>query len=243
MKLKFSQGNAKLKQANLFTFSLPAGHSCPFANICLAKADKATGKIQLGKNNQFQCFSATSENMFPNVRKSRWNNFELLRKLDTAGMFDLIQKSIPAKAETVRIHVSGDFFSQSYFDAWILVAKANPNRLFYAYTKSIPFWLARSKDIPANFVLNASIGGKSDSLIEKFNLKSARVVFSEGEAKNANLKIDHDDSLAMRQGGNFALLLHGTQPKGSLAAKANFILRKAGKNGYKSDYFGHYKKD
>ena len=238
--LKFSKGNAKLG-SNIYTFSLPAGHSCPFANVCLAKADKVTGKIQLGKNNQFQCFSVTSENMFPNVRKSRWRNFEALRALDTAGMFALIQKSLPSKAGYIRIHVSGDFFSQAYFDAWVLVAKANPQRHFYAYTKSIPFWTARIKELPVNFILNGSIGGKRDDLIAKHNLKSARVVFSESEAIELKLKIDHDDSFAMKQGGNFALLLHGTQPKGSLAAKANYILRKAGKNGYAADYFGHYK--
>lgn len=242
MKLKFSKGNAKLKQVGIYTFSLPAGHSCPFANICLAKADKATGKIQLGKNNEFQCFSATSENMFPNVRKSRWHNFETLRKLDTAGMVSVIQSNLPSKAQIIRIHVSGDFFSQAYFDAWVLVARANPKIQFYAYTKSIPFWLARAKDIPNNFVLNASVGGKADYLIDAHGLKSARVVFSVKEAKQLGLKIDHDDSLAMRQGADFALLLHGTQKKNSLAAKALYILRKQGIGGYKADYFGHYKK-
>ena len=240
--LKFSKGNAKLKQVNLYTFSLPAGHSCPFANICLAKADKATGKIKLGANNLFQCFSATSENMFPNVRKSRWSNFEALRGLDTAGMFNLIQKSLPKKAAIVRVHVSGDFFSQAYFDAWLLVARANPTVKFYAYTKSIPFWLKRENDIPFNFVLNGSIGGKADDLIKSNNLKSVKVVFSEREAQQLGLKIDHTDELAMNKGADFALLLHGTQPKNSLAAKANYILRKAGKNGYKADYFGHYQR-
>ena len=241
--LKFSKGNAKLKQLGLYTFSLLAGHNCPFANICLAKADKATGKLQLGKNNLFQCFSATSENIFPNVRISRWRNFEALRKLDTAGMVKLIQKSLPTKAQIIRIHVSGDFFSQSYFDAWLLIARANPNLKFYAYTKSIPFWLTRIKEMPINFILNGSIGGKRDDLIESNNLKSAKVVFSANEAKQLGLKIDHDDSLAMKRGQNFALLLHGTQPKGSIAAKANHILRRAGKNGYHSDYFGHYQKN
>ena len=42
--LKFSKGNAKL-DGKIFSVSLPAGHSCPFANECLSKVDKDNGKI------------------------------------------------------------------------------------------------------------------------------------------------------------------------------------------------------
>jgi hypothetical protein len=240
--LTFSKGNAKLG-SHIYTFSLPAGHTCIGAKDCLAKANRETGKLEHGKHSQFQCFAATAENIFPNVRISRWHNYDTLKSLDTAAMVKLIQKSLPTKANYIRIHVSGDFFNLNYFDAWILIARANPSRTFYAYTKAIPFWIKRLGSIPENLILNASFGSRYDADIVKYGLKSARVVFSEGEAKQLGLSIDHDDSLALAKGGkSFALLLHGTQKAGTPASKANYILRQAGKNGYKANYFGNYDK-
>lgn len=119
----------------------------------------------------------------------------------------------------VRIGVSGDFFSQDYFNAWVEVAKRHPDIIFYAYTKSIKFWLA-ADSIPSNFKLTASYGGESDALIDQANLVSAKVVFSEDEAKQLGLEIDHDDSKAIKNEKSFALLLHGGQPAGSEASKA-----------------------
>ena len=242
MKLKFSKGNAKLG-SHIYTFSLPAGWTCIGAKDCLARANRETGKLTHGKDAQFQCFAATAENMFPNVRRSRWNNLNILKPLTSAKMAETIQNSLPKKASFVRIHVSGDFFNLNYFDAWIKVALANPLRTFYAYTKAIPFWLARKDSIPENLVLNASLGSRYDAEIAQHNLKCARVVFSQNEADALGLEIDHDDSLALAKNGkSFALLLHGSQKAGTVAAKANYALRVAGQNGYKADYFGHYAK-
>jgi hypothetical protein len=134
-------------------------------------------------------------------------------------MRDLIHASL-IPSEFYRVHVSGDFFSQDYFDAWMDVARRNPSRRFYAYTKSLPFWVKRVQTIPKNFALTASIGGKFDALIVQHNLKHCRVVYSQGEARRLNLPIDFDDSLAQTKRGNFALLLHGTQPAKSAAACA-----------------------
>ena len=80
--------------------------------------------------------------------------------------------------------------------------------------------LKDEKVIPSNFKLNASKGGKFDSLIDKHKLKYAEVVFSEQEAIDKNLDIDHDDTHAFLQDKPFALLLHGVQPKGSKASDA-----------------------
>jgi hypothetical protein len=123
-------------------------------------------------------------------------------------------------------------FSQSYFDAWQLTASSRPDTLFYAYTKSIPYWIARQDEIQPNFVLTASMGGRHDLLALQYDLRTATVVYSEAEAEALGLEIDHDDSLAMHPGPSFALLLHGTQPKGTVAAEAWSVIRKAG-GGYR----------
>ena len=90
-----------------------------------------------------------------------------------------------------------------------------------------------SDGIPSNLILTASRGGHWDSKIEENAFKCAEVVFSEQEAIDKGLEIDHDDSHAVFGKKSFALLLHGTQPKGSDASKALSKLRKAGKGGYK----------
>jgi len=102
--------------------------------------------------------------------------------------------------------------------------------VFYAYTKSISYWVNQLGNIPSNFKLNASYGGKQDSLIEQYNLKSVKVVYTVEQA--GNLVIDHDDTSAFMQDKSFALLLHGVQPKGSDASKALSVLKKQGIHGY-----------
>lgn len=230
-RLRFAHGNAKLKDVH--TLSLPSGYACPGADLCLSRANRKTGKIRDGKRTHFRCFSASQEALYPNARDSRWRNYELLRKCRTVEeMVHLIMDSIPRGASKVRPHVAGDFFSQRYFDAWMEVARQMPDVLFYAYTKSIDFWVARYGTIPRNFVLTASYGGKHDSLIYEHELRHAVVVFSKEEAEELGLEIDHDDSLAQGRGPNFALLLHGPQPKGSEAARAHQKLKKRGEFGY-----------
>ena len=236
--LKFSKATqqAKLKQLeqwlgykpNIYSFSLPSGYSCPFADDSLSKADRVTGKITDGKNTKYRCFSASDEARSPQARKQRWDNFDQLRKLDTESIIEAIQEALPCDCDICRIHVGGDFFNQKYFNAWVAVAKLNPTKTFYAYTKSLPYWVAQLDNIPSNLILNASRGSRVDFLIDELNLKVAEVVFSLTEADDKNLPIDHNEYYAINNKGNFALLLHGTQPKDSKASEALKQLRKQG---------------
>lgn len=231
-RLKFGKGNAKLSK-DIYTFSLPAGHSCPFAFECKASADRSTGKIKDGKDQVFRCFAASQEALYTNTRTARWHNYDLLRELKTVDkMSTLIVDSLPPKANTIRVHVSGDFFSQIYFDAWMAVARIFPSKKFYAYTKSLPYWLERRESIPKNFNLTSSKGGKTDVLIDLNKLKYAEVVFTEEQAMELKLELDHDDSHAYDGKKSFGLLIHGTQKKGSKAATALTNLKKKGIKGY-----------
>ncbi len=244
--LKFSPANVKIealakvkaimpflaKKRKVYSLDLISGYSCPHANECFSKvAVDANGKksIQDGPHTLFRCFSASQEVVFPAVYKNRKANFDALRVCkDAAGMFHLLAESLPANVGVVRIHVAGDFFNQNYFDAWLSVALCRPDVLFYAYTKSLPYWIARIDQIPANFVLTASRGGRKDDMIEKHSLRSVKVVFSESEAADAGLEIDHTDEHAANPAAahqDFALLLHGVQPKGSEASAAIKVMK------------------
>jgi hypothetical protein len=228
---KFGRDNAKLKNLlpflpkylkyignydspKLFTFSKLSGHNCPYANDCLSKAiETPTGmKIQDGPNTKFRCFSASQEVLFPNVYAARKHNSDLTKGKKTEDLRTLIRQSLP-DGNVFRIHVGGDFMNRFDFDAWMHTAIDNPRILFYAYTKSLPFWVKHLGSIPANFVLTASYGGLKDELIDQYKLRYANVVNSPADTK---LPIDHNDSLAAnpQHRKSFSLLLHGTQPKG-----------------------------
>ena len=220
-----------------YSFSLPSGHTCPGALLCKAKADRVTGKITDGKLAKYRCFSATQEAAFPTVRNQRWYNFDILREIkDEEEMAYVIYSSVPKDATVNRIHVGGDFFNQTYFNAWVIVATMLPHVFFYAYTKSVPFWQNSRYPIPDNLVFTGSDGGRHDALLAELDLKMASVVFSEEEAQEKGLSIDHDETHAITGSGqdnNFGLLLHGIQPKGTDASVAMKAMRDKGvRNSY-----------
>ena len=225
-KLFFGAGNAKLSEF-IGTFSLPSGWTCPSANECLCKANRSTGLLTDGPETKFRCFAASQEALFANVRTARWNNFELLKAAKTVqGMADLIHNSLPLGIAKVRVHVSGDFFNETYFKAWLNVAAANPALIFYGYTKQLQYLVKFREVMPKNFRFVASKGGMQDKLIAKYKLVSAEVVFSTEEARRKGLEIDHDDSHAIAATKSFALLLHGTQPAGSVAGEAWTVIKR-----------------
>lgn len=229
-KLKFSKGNAKLDK-KIHIFSLPAGKSCPGALIC--KSQVKQGKVVDGPETKIRCYAASQEAQYPGTFNARKHNYDLLKKANSGkAMRDLILDSLPKKAKYVRIHASGDFFNEKYFLAWVSVAQKRKDVLFYAYTKSVNYWVQFKDLVPANMILTASFGGRHDELINRYRLKHSVIVFSEEEAKALEYPIDHDDSHAMNPWTNFALLLHGTQPKGSSASKALVQLKKKGVTGY-----------
>lgn len=212
---------AKLTGKKVFSFSLLSGWTCPFAKECHSKVIKVDGKSRIkdGPHTLFRCFSASGEALYPNVYNSRKRNTDAIKACTSKKQIvTLLQDALPTKAKNniVRIHVGGDFFNQRYFDAWLQLTKDNPNTIFYAYTKSLPFWIKRMNDIAVNLVLTASYGGYQDKLIEKHNLRFAKVVFSVEEAKKLKLDLDFDDHHAYdpdKKDVSFALLIHGMQPK------------------------------
>jgi hypothetical protein len=252
--MKYSNANSKLKKlyklakttlakwldrkidramAKVYSFDILSGVDCPFAFLCKSKAEvqeDGSRRIKDGPNTEFRCFSASQEVLFTNVYNSRKKNHDDIHALpDCNAMADALLAALPADAGVVRIHVSGDFFNPEYFKAWMIVASCRPEILFYAYTKSLQYWVDHRSMVPDNMVLTASRGGRDDDMIEQHGLRSAKVVFSVAEAESLGLEIDNDDSHASNpaiRDQDFALLIHGVQPKGSEAANALKILKK-----------------
>jgi len=247
--LKFSKGNAKL--VDTLIFSIPAGYTCPHAGKCHTFANRTTGKIMdnphgCSESPEYRCYAAMEEARLPTVRNARWYNFDQLKAarniyVDQSvndptkyylGIKDLILASLQAQPQRdmIRIHASGDFWDQHYMKAWMLTAKERPHQKFYAYTKSLTMWYNLRDEIPGNFYLTASYGGDEDRMIHKFPELYKRVcyvVYTEQEAEERGLEIDHDDSHCFGD-KPFALLVHGSQPAGSDASAAIAQRKKEG---------------
>jgi hypothetical protein len=234
--LKVQKGNAKLDKNKVCeeegqpinVWNLPAGHACPFAGTCFSIAHKITGKVLDRAGTEIRCYAASDEAYSPQARRARHHNFDILKHMNEDEMIGMVDLSMPGGSYH-RVHGSGDFFNYKYFCAWMRTALMNPTKLFYAYTKSLPYWkqwLEERGSIPHNFKLIASKGGTHDHLIKELGLRYCEIVFHPEEALELGLRIDHNDEIAMFSNEDFALLLHGTQPTGSKAAEAKKRMNK-----------------
>tara|TARA_R100001510_G_C7624806_1_gene184882 strand:- start:278 stop:955 length:678 start_codon:yes stop_codon:yes gene_type:complete len=222
--LKFgSSSNAKLDKINewhdgkrppqVLNFSLPSGYSCPSARDCQSWFNPKTRKMTKGKDAKYTCFATTMQRN-PSVMNAWWHNFNLLKEIryDVDAMTKLITNSLYqySKPDYVRIHVSGDFFTAEYFQAWINVANDDKDVKFYAYTKELETVKKYEHMIPDNLILTLSEGGKDDHLLDEINIKKAVVVHDE---KSTTLPIDTNEYHAVNTNQDFALVVHGTQLK------------------------------
>lgn len=226
--LSFSLGNGKLNKSTLI-WAITAGLTCPAANLCRSHASYNAGVrvINDGPTTQFRCFAASAELQYTETYASRRRNWTIIKAVLAIGFDFAVQVLSTAIAsntkdntELIRIHESGDFFSPQYRDLWFAVLAMFPSLKGYAYSKNLPLFL--NIETPANFYLTASYGGEYDNLIDQGLFpRYAKVFMTEQQALNAGLPIDVDDRHCFLD-GPFALLVHGTQPRGTDAAKMAF---------------------
>jgi hypothetical protein len=160
--LKWSFGNSKLAKLDTVSFNIPAFrsadgfHCCPKAGACATL-----------------CYARQGRYILPNVAAAREFNLAIVR--GPLGEFEdwAIEDLSKIKNSTVRVHDSGDFFSQAYMDSWFTIAKAYPEKKFYAYTKSLHL---DRKRCPKNFQIIQSVGGLMDDQIN--TRKSHSRIFS-----------------------------------------------------------------
>ena len=229
MKKAFTDGNTKLRQVaeyygipktHVVTFNLPSGWTCPGALDCKTKV---TREGELTQHGEIRCYMASMENFYTAKRNQVWRNFDAIfaGRAEARGnwIISRLDKEFP-RAEICRIHSGGDFFNQTYFNAWMYVAEEKPNIRFYAYTKSLTFWLhylqRRSnsfKSFPPNVKMIASKGGRYDKLIDKYKWRSVEIVTK----PHKTLKTYQDDFMTeievLEGNDSFAIMLHGTQKK------------------------------
>jgi hypothetical protein len=187
--------NTKYYSGIVYEWNLPTGSTCPFAMECKVTVDRVTGKFDIHRG-QYKCYAAGPER-FPGVREHRWKNFEHTKNGN--------KPILPKDCKAVRIHASGDFYNQEYFNMWVEIAKENPDVEFWAYTKSLNYWVKKINDIPKNLTLTASRGGRIDYLIDEYNLKNVTIYKSQFEVPQ-NIPIDTNDDYARKPLINFGLI-------------------------------------
>jgi hypothetical protein len=82
-----------------------------------------------------------------------------------------------AGGAAVRIHDSGDFYSDEYLAAWVELAERVSDVLFYAYTKEVSRVRrqAQERPFPPNFRIIYSLGGVEDHLLDPDEDRHAEV--------------------------------------------------------------------
>lgn len=167
--------NSELREIGAYNWTLPALHA-RLSDGTLVKTCPSAGACA-----QF-CYARNGTFRFPAVKAAHVRNLELvLTDLDAwrERMTDeLRHKRYVGKH--VRIHDSGDFFTDEYTAAWLRIASDIPTTTFYAYTKEV----ARFKRMvegraPANFLWLYSMGGREDHLVDLENDRHAEVFPSE----------------------------------------------------------------
>lgn len=216
-----------LDKRKVYSLDLLSGWTCPAAKLCMSKAmevDDGRRTVKDGPHTQFRCFSASQEAQYTGVYNRRKHNTKIIKQATRGGSLSTclaaLEASFPADAGIIRQHVSGDFFNDTYFAAWLELARNHSDALFYAYTKQLPLWIKHRSFIPDNVVLTASRGGRYDNLIDTHGLRESVVIYYENEAK---YEIDEDDSHAANpewRNRSFNLLIHGTGPPGTRHSKA-----------------------
>lgn len=205
MNLKWSNGNEKLNKPNggvyrIVGFGIPADkdiviggetlNTCPGALACRAV-----------------CYAKQGTYLFKNVIKARQHNLDMSQNMYFVdwAVEDLQRMR---KVNTVRIHDSGDFYSQEYLDKWIAIATMVADKTFYAYTKSLHLNL---DGLPDNLRIVQSLGGKYDRLV---NLsRSHSRIFSNDEAREREHYVDGNINDVPAIEGDIAigLVYHGVK--------------------------------
>jgi hypothetical protein len=169
-------GNTKLQKTakefnvRIFNFSIPAGNdkksgkiTCPFAGSCL--------KL---------CYAKRGMYRFGNVERALTKRYEASKEENfVETITNELAKVKKDKQIYIRIHDSGDFYSPSYFQKWLTIARLNPSVRFYAYTKSHSF--IRGIELPENFDLIFSLGSTKDELIDQAKERHSKIFYSVDE--------------------------------------------------------------
>ncbi len=158
--------NSKLKDTSktmgvrVFNFGIPAYKSasgkltCPFAKDCV----------------KF-CYARKGAYTWGNVKPAFEKRYELSKTDEFVDA--MIAEILKKKPDYVRVHDSGDYYSEAYLKKWLMIAELLPDVRFYSYTNSVAM-LQKTK-LPNNFDIIYSDSGKQVDLIDRAIHRHTRI--------------------------------------------------------------------
>tara|TARA_B110000503_G_C7066607_1_gene379045 strand:+ start:536 stop:1141 length:606 start_codon:yes stop_codon:yes gene_type:complete len=199
---EFLTQNSKIKTTSkelgvrLFNFGIPAyqtaagKRTCPFAGECV----------------KF-CYAQKGAYVWGNVKPAFEWRYEQTQ-LDT--FVDQMNIEVRRKrADYVRVHDSGDYYSPKYLAKWFRIARENPGVRFYSYTNSVK--MVKEADAPENFDFIFSDSGMQSNLIQPGD-RHARIFGSLKELKDAGYadasKLDLMATKWFNESGRVGLIFH-----------------------------------
>lgn len=154
------------------------------------------------------------------LKKDKCHNFENFIK---AVSYDIA--NFPKAVKVIRIHDSGDFFTDKYLSAWLAIIQENPTKRFFAYTKMISLVNRIRPQLPENFSVVQSVGGKQDKdILPQF---PHAVVFPNHEEREKYGYLDGStsDMRAAEGQQKIGLVYHGTRRLPTLDSSYKFLER------------------
>jgi len=190
--------NGNLKVGDMLTFNKLAGNLI-FSGCKGSCGEHCTGCWSAKDWTKSPCYVAKSYVQYGDrLIQSHIVNTKAMRE-DTWGTIKELDYALKRKRtnKTVRIHSSGELETVEELKAWMWLAKENPNRKFYIYTKAykiVDKVLSKTdkKDLPSNFFINISVWHENG--IEMYNkwkqLKNIRAfVYDDGMYNYAKNKL------------------------------------------------------
>lgn len=183
--------NRELKAIGVWNWTLPAWagrlpdgrtyNTCPSAGIC-----------------RHVCYARNGTYLWPAVRGRHQANLAYVLD-DLPGWEYAMTAELAARryhGTWIRIHDSGDFFSDDYLRAWLRICKARPDNTFYAYTKEVDrFRRLVEPAPPPNFLWVYSYGGVEDHLLDPAVDRVADVFTDEAAIAAAGWSSQEDSDL------------------------------------------------
>ena len=168
--------NSKLKKTSkslglrVFNFGIPAYKSasgkltCPFADACV----------------KF-CYAKKGAYIWSNVQPAFEKRYQLSKTDNFVNKMN--QEIIKKKPDYVRVHDSGDYYSNAYLRKWLAIAIHNPQVRFYSYTNCVE--MLKNTNLPDNYDIIFSDSGKQKHLIDEKKDRHTKIFHSSSELISA----------------------------------------------------------
>ena len=129
--------------------------------------DTLAGKNGTCKTDCYKCYAMKAQNQYSQTNLFRSINTELAKREPEILKALIIKQIKKSKGiTTIRIHSSGEFFSQEYINLWCDIIKMFPDLKFYTYTKRMNDFDFSEIKAQANFnLINSMVTLKSGDVV------------------------------------------------------------------------------